>query len=107
MRTILRLILRILYGFKAYHVSGLDTPGPVLLIPNHVSWLDWLFVYVCLDNDWKFVTSSTTAGTSWLYKPLMINRRTFPSIPPLHAVKRMAEFPNRRAPCPFAEGRSP
>lgn len=70
----------------------LNTPGPVLLIPNHVSWLDWLFVGVCLDDDWKFVTSSVTAQTTWLHRLIMINKRTFPIDPASpYAVKHMAE----------------
>lgn len=93
MRYFLRFLLRLLYGFRAFNTAGLKTPGPVLLIPNHVSWLDWLFVYVCLDEDWKCVTSSTTAEISWVHKKIMVNRRTFPIDPASpYAVKRMAEF---------------
>jgi len=33
----------------------------VLLLPNHVSWLDWLFLLVCIDKDWKCVVSERTA----------------------------------------------
>jgi len=55
--------------------------------------LDWLFVAVCLDDDWRFVTSSTTAETSWLHKRIMVNRRTFPIDPSSpYAAKRMAEY---------------
>ena len=61
MRTLVRFLLRLLFRFRAYNESVLSAPGPVLLIPNHVSWLDWLFLLVCLDDDWRFVTSSTTA----------------------------------------------
>ena len=93
MLILLRLLVRCLYRFRAFNEGVLATPGPVLLVPNHVSWLDWLFVGVCLAEDWRFVTSSVTAGTSWVHRWLMINRRTFPidtSSP--YAVKRMAEY---------------
>jgi acyl-[acyl-carrier-protein]-phospholipid O-acyltransferase/long-chain-fatty-acid--[acyl-carrier-protein] ligase len=71
----------------------LKTPGPVLLIPNHLSWIDWLFLWVCLDEDWKFVTSSISARTSWLHRKLMINHYTLPiDTGSPYAVKRMAEF---------------
>jgi acyl-[acyl-carrier-protein]-phospholipid O-acyltransferase/long-chain-fatty-acid--[acyl-carrier-protein] ligase len=71
----------------------LKTPGPVLLIPNHLSWIDWLFLWVCLDEDWKFVTSSISAQTSWLHRKLMINHYTLPIDPGSpYAMKRMAEF---------------
>src|SRR5258708_20017943 len=95
MKRIFRLLLRVLYGFRVCNDAVLKTPGPVLLIPNHVSWLDWLFVVVCLDEDWRFVTSSVSAQTSWLHRQIMINRRTFPidNTSP-YAVKRMAEYLN-------------
>jgi len=93
MKTFLRFWLRVLFRFRAYDVDALKTPGPVLLIPNHCSWIDWLFLWVCLEDDWKMVTSSTTAQTSWLHRKLMINRYSLPVDPASpYAVKRMAEF---------------
>ncbi|RME91505.1 MAG: AMP-dependent synthetase [Verrucomicrobia bacterium] len=93
MRRLLRFLLRLAYRYRAYGVEALQTPGPVLLIPNHVSWLDWLFLYVLLDLDWKFVVSRQAAGYSFLHRWIMINRRTFPidNHSP-YAVKRLAEF---------------
>ena len=89
----MRLLLRWLFRFRAFNESALNTPGPVLLIPNHASWLDWLFLLVCLGKEWKFVTSSTTAQTSWLHRRLMINQHTFPiDTASPYAVKRMAEY---------------
>jgi acyl-[acyl-carrier-protein]-phospholipid O-acyltransferase/long-chain-fatty-acid--[acyl-carrier-protein] ligase len=88
-------------------MDALKTPGPVLLIPNHVSWLDWLFLFVLLDDDWKCVVSKTSAQTSWLHRKIMLNRRTFPidTTSPF-AVKQMAEHlsANGRLVL-FAEGR--
>ncbi len=93
MKTLLRLLVRLLFRFRAFNEAALRTPGPVLLIPNHTSWFDWLFLGVCLEDDWKFVTSSTTAKKSWLHKFVMVNDRTFPidNASP-YAVKHMAEF---------------
>src|SRR5258708_1966069 len=92
MKSFLQLVVRWLFGFCGYNVAVLKTPGPVLLIPNHVSWFDWLFVGVCLDDDWKFVVSRATAETSWLHRKIMLNRRTFPiDTNSPYAVKRMAE----------------
>src|SRR4051794_38921807 len=93
MKRFLRLLVRLLFRFQTYNEAALKTPGPVLLIPNHVSWLDWLFMLVVVDEDWKCVVSSTSAETSWVHRKIMINKRTFPidtSSP--YAVKRMAEF---------------
>lgn len=93
MRLLLRFLVRLLFRFRAFNEDALRTPGPVLLIPNHTSWFDWLFVGVCLGPDWKFVTSSTTAKRSWLHRFVMVNSRTFPidNASP-YAVKHMAEF---------------
>lgn len=93
MIALLRFLLRLLFRFRAYNVEALRTPGPVLLLPNHVSWWDWLFLGVCLEKDWRFVTSATTAQTSWLHRRIMINRRTFPvENDSPYAVKHMAEY---------------
>ena len=107
MKTFLQFLLRLLFRFRAYNEAVLKTPGPVLLIPNHVSWFDWLLVGVCLDEDWKFVVSSVSAQTSWLHRKIMLNRRTFPiDTNSPYAVKRMAEHlqGNGRLVL-FAEGR--
>src|SRR5580700_783193 len=93
MKAVFRFLLQLLFRFRAYNLDALKTPGPVLLIPDHLSWLDWLFVWVCLDEDWKFVTSSIAAQTSWLHRKLMINHYTLPvDTGSPYAVKHMAEF---------------
>jgi acyl-[acyl-carrier-protein]-phospholipid O-acyltransferase / long-chain-fatty-acid--[acyl-carrier-protein] ligase len=107
MIAFLRLLLRIFYRYRALNVDVLDTPGPVLLVPNHVSWLDWLFLGVVLDRDWKFVVSRTSAETSWLHRKIMLTERTFPiDTTSPYGVKHMAEFlqSNGRLVL-FAEGR--
>ena len=93
MKNILRFLTGWLFSFRAYNEEVLKTPGPVLLLPNHVSWLDWLFLLICTDADWKCVVSEKTAHTSWLHRKIMINRRTFPiDTDSPYAVKHMAEF---------------
>src|SRR5271165_7063840 len=107
MNALIRFLLRRLFRFRGYNEAVLKTPGPVLLIPNHVSWIDWLLIGVCLDPDWKFVVSSVAAQTSWLHRKIMLNRRTFPiDTNSPYAVKRMAEHlqANGRLVL-FAEGR--
>lgn len=93
MKTFLRFLLRLLFRYRAVNAEVLATKGPVLLVPNHVSWIDWLFLGVLLDDDWRFVTSSTTAEVSFIHKAMMVNRHTFaidPTSP--YAAKRMAEL---------------
>ena len=93
LKILVRFLLRLFYGYHIYNDAVLKAPGPILLIPNHVSWFDWLFIGMCLDDDWRFVTSSTTARVSFLHRWIMINRHTFPIDPVSpYAVKRMAEF---------------
>jgi acyl-[acyl-carrier-protein]-phospholipid O-acyltransferase/long-chain-fatty-acid--[acyl-carrier-protein] ligase len=93
---LLRFLLRILYGFRAYNLAALNAPGPVLLLPNHVSWWDWLLIGVCLEGDWRFVTSRQAAEVSWVHRRFMINRRTFPvDMNSPYAVKHMAEYLQR------------
>lgn len=93
MIAILRWLLRLLLRFRAYHEGVLKSSGPVLLLSNHVSWFDWLLLGVCLEKDWRFVTSSNTARISWLHRKIMINRRTFPveNNSPF-AVRHMADY---------------
>jgi acyl-[acyl-carrier-protein]-phospholipid O-acyltransferase/long-chain-fatty-acid--[acyl-carrier-protein] ligase len=85
--------MQVLYGLSAHNLEVLNTPGPVLLLPNHVSWWDWLLIGVWLEDDWRFVTSSTTAELTWFHKCIMVNRRTFPvDMTSPYAVKHMAEY---------------
>ncbi len=107
MKFFARLLLKLFFRYRAYNVGVLNQPGPVLLIPNHVSWLDWLFLYVVLDEGWKFVTSSTTAQASWFHTKVMVNRRTFPVDPASpYAVRAMTEFLEKGGRLVlFAEGR--
>ena len=93
MTTCLRFLLRLCFRYEAFNVAVTQTPGPVLLLPNHLSWFDWLFLGVCLDRDWRFVSSSETARLSWVHRLIMVNRRTFPvdTLSP-YAAKRMAEY---------------
>lgn len=96
MKRFLRILLRLLFGFRAYGAESLRAKGPVLLVPNHVSWLDWLFLGVLLDEDWKFVVSSVVADTSPLHRILMRNGRTFPIDPASpYATRHMAEHLKR------------
>ncbi len=93
MRTILHFLVRALFGYRTENAAVLQTPGPVVLLPNHTSWVDWLFIAVCLDTSWRFVTSKEGARVSWVHRLVMINRFTFPvETDPPFAVKRIAEY---------------
>src|SRR4051812_17599782 len=93
MKIFLRFLLKFFFRFRAFNEDALRAPGPMLLTPNHVSWFDWLFLAVCLDDDWRFVTSSFTAQTSWFHRKLMTGRHAFPvETDSPYAVKHMAEY---------------
>jgi acyl-[acyl-carrier-protein]-phospholipid O-acyltransferase / long-chain-fatty-acid--[acyl-carrier-protein] ligase len=95
MLRLFRFLFRIFYRFRTFNEGVLSTKGPVLLLSNHVSWWDWLFLGVCLENDWRFVTSSITAELSWIHKRIMVNRRTFPvDMNSPYAVKHIAAYLN-------------
>src|ERR1043166_7228383 len=92
-KAVLRFLVRLLFRLQPFNEAVLKTSGPVLLIPNHVSWLDWVFIGVCLEDDWRFVVSSSSAQVSWLHRKIMLNRRTFPidTMSP-YAAKHMAAY---------------
>src|ERR1700684_2391916 len=93
MKKLILFFLRLLFRFRAENAAVLQTAGPVMLLPNHVSWFDWLFIAVCLDNSWRFVTSKEGAQVSFVHRLLMINRLTFPvENDSPYAVKRIAEY---------------
>jgi acyl-[acyl-carrier-protein]-phospholipid O-acyltransferase/long-chain-fatty-acid--[acyl-carrier-protein] ligase len=93
LKRFIRWLLKILYGYRTFGEEVLRTPGPVLLLPNHSSWWDWLLIGVCLEDDWRFVTSSVTAELSWVHRRMMVNRRTFPiNMSSPYAAKHMAEY---------------
>jgi acyl-[acyl-carrier-protein]-phospholipid O-acyltransferase/long-chain-fatty-acid--[acyl-carrier-protein] ligase len=93
MKSIINFILRVLFRFRAFNAEVLNTPGPVMLLPNHISWFDWLFLLACIDTKWKFVASKQGAEISPIHKFLMVNRYTFPvDTESPYAVKRMAEY---------------
>ena len=92
-RFISRIFARVLFGFKIHNADALKATGPVLLVPNHASWFDWWIVGMCLQEDWKFVVSSTRAESHWIFKFVMRNRFTFPidNASPF-AIKEMSNF---------------
>ncbi len=77
LRFFLRLLLRALYNFEVVNPENLNTPGPAILLPNHPSWLDWLFLLAVLDDDWRVITSRSRAQSNFLFKMVMDNKRTF------------------------------
>lgn len=93
MASLLKQLLQIFFKFRVEGEELLKQEGPVLLVPNHVSWLDWLFLAVVLDDDWKFVVSSRVADKGWLYRKITINSRTFPvEVGSPYGLKEITEY---------------
>jgi acyl-[acyl-carrier-protein]-phospholipid O-acyltransferase/long-chain-fatty-acid--[acyl-carrier-protein] ligase len=93
MKRLLRWFFKLCFGLRAFNMEVLKTKGPVMLLPNHTSWFDWLLLGVFLEDDWRFVTSRQAAEVSWVHKFIMVNRYTFPvDMDSPYAVKHMAEF---------------
>jgi len=72
---LMRCGLRVWFRFRAINEEATRGEGPLLLIPNHLSWIDWLFVGLCLDPDWKFAASEMPARTSKLHAWILGNPR--------------------------------
>ncbi|MBI3884388.1 MAG: AMP-binding protein [Opitutae bacterium] len=90
---LLRLLSKLLYRYRVFGAEALAGPGPMVLCPNHTSWLDWLFILLPLGKEWKFVASSTTAQATWIHRRMMINSRTFPvDNSSSYAVRSMADY---------------
>jgi acyl-[acyl-carrier-protein]-phospholipid O-acyltransferase/long-chain-fatty-acid--[acyl-carrier-protein] ligase len=93
MKRLLRWLLQLCFGLRTFNEQVLNTKGPVMLLPNHTSWLDWILLGVFLEDDWKFVTSRQASEVSFVHKFIMVNRYTFPvDMDSPYAVKHMAEF---------------
>lgn len=107
MESLLRMLCRWLYRLRVEGRDVFEVEGPVLLVPNHVSWLDWLFLAVSLEDDWKFVVSSQVAETSWIHRKIMKNHRTFPvEIGSPYGMKEIAGYLKKGGRLVlFAEGR--
>ena len=106
MKRILRWFLKLCFGLRTYNEQVLKAKGPVMLLPNHTSWFDWILLGVFLEDDWKFVTSRQAAEVSPVHKFIMVNRYTFPvDMESPYAVKHMAEFLQARRAFGFVSGR--
>lgn len=103
----MRLLLRVWFRFRAFNEEAAKCEGPVLLIPNHLSWIDWLFVGLSVDPDWMFAASEMPARTSKLHAWILSNPRIILIGPdPAASLKKMtAHLESGGKLILFAEGR--
>ena len=50
-----RLIARALYRFRVYHADRIPSSGPVLIVCNHVTYIDWLLMWAAAPRAVTFV----------------------------------------------------
>ena len=62
MRTLLRLVLKLLFGVVIIGRERLDISRPTIIMPNHVSFLDALLLYVYLPDSVCYVVNRRIAG---------------------------------------------
>lgn len=93
MKAFLRLLFRLLFRFRVINAEVLSAPGPLLLLPNHVSWIDWLLLWAWAPLGWRAVVSKRTAQTSGLHRRIMLHDGTFPvDFDSPYAMKHIAAF---------------
>ena len=80
-KLILRLILKLLFKTKVTHLQEIILHEPSIIIPNHTSFLDAVFVFAYLPNDVCFVINTRIAKK--LELPLkLINHVTIDPLSP-------------------------
>lgn len=62
MKAVLRIVLKLLFGTRLIGAEGLKFSGPSIILPNHVSFLDAIFLYAYLPEGACFVINTTIAA---------------------------------------------
>ncbi len=62
MRWLLRLLLRLAFGTRLTGLDQLRFDGPAIILPNHVSFLDAVFLYAYLPANVCFVVNTAIAA---------------------------------------------
>lgn len=62
MRTIIRVLVQVLFKTKVIGENRFQFSGPSIIMPNHVSFLDAIFLYAYLPREVCFVVNTTIAA---------------------------------------------
>jgi acyl-[acyl-carrier-protein]-phospholipid O-acyltransferase / long-chain-fatty-acid--[acyl-carrier-protein] ligase len=65
-RPLLWLLARAIYRLRVFGPENIPLSGPVLLVSNHVSYIDWLLIWVACPRPVRFV-----AWAGWKKNPLL------------------------------------
>ena len=76
-RFVLVLLTHTFYRLKISGRANVPETGPALLAPNHVTFLDWLFLVVSLDRPVRFIVDAHYYNNRW-FGPIMRAYRAIP-----------------------------
>ena len=103
-KLILRLILKLLFKTKVTHLQEIILHEPSIIIPNHTSFLDAVFVFAYLPDDVCFVINTRIAKK--LELPLkLINHVTIDPLSPYSLKKLINIIKEGQSVVIFPEGR--
>ena len=74
-RPLQHLAVRLVYRFSVYHRDRIPAAGGVMLVPNHVTYLDWLLLLVASPRPLKFVITNAFYGNRLLRFCLSFGRK--------------------------------
>ena len=66
MKRVLRWLFGQLFSLKVYHLKRLKFDGPTVIMPNHVSFLDAVLLYLVLPETVCFVVNTEIAANKWV-----------------------------------------
>jgi acyl-[acyl-carrier-protein]-phospholipid O-acyltransferase/long-chain-fatty-acid--[acyl-carrier-protein] ligase len=109
-RAFVWLVARLFYPLRVRGRENLPLRGGVLLISNHVSYVDWLLLTAAAKRPVRFLISKQFYESPWL-KPFVRVARVIPIPPEVHphevvlALRRCGDaIRNGDVVCVFAEG---
>ena len=76
-RYIVRVIVRMRYKIDVYGIENLDTQKGILLLGNHVSFLDWAILQIAYSKQIRFVVEREYYN-KWYLKPFLKFAQTIP-----------------------------
>lgn len=70
MRFLVFALTRLLYRVRVVGGTNIPREGGALLVPNHVSYLDWLFLTAAIDRPIRFLLE-TSYAEHWFLRPFV------------------------------------
>jgi acyl-[acyl-carrier-protein]-phospholipid O-acyltransferase/long-chain-fatty-acid--[acyl-carrier-protein] ligase len=104
MKALLRVVLKLLFGTRVIGGQRLQLSGPSILLPNHVSFLDAVFLYAYLPERACFVINTAIAAKISLILR-WVNHITVDPLNPYSLKKIVGVIKEGRTVVLFPEGR--